>query len=64
MIQRPDDTADAILVRLQAYETETRPLINFYSERGLLETIDGSKDPDSVFALTVDAIKQRKEAGT
>ena len=64
VIQRPDDTADAILVRLQAYETETRPLINFYSERGLLETIDGSKDPDSVFALTVDAIKQRKEAGT
>ena len=60
VIQRLDDTADAIMVRLQAYEKETRPLINFYAERGILETIDGSKDPDTVFALTVEVIKRRK----
>jgi adenylate kinase len=58
--QRPDDTADAIMVRLQAYEKETRPLIDFYADRGILETIDGSKDPDTVFALTVEVIKRRK----
>jgi adenylate kinase len=60
VIQRKDDTADAIMVRLQAYEKETRPLIEFYRDRGLLETIDGSEDPDSVFAVTVAIIKKRQ----
>jgi len=61
VIQRPDDTADAIMVRLSAYEKETRPLIDFYAERGLLETIDGSQDPDTVFSATVSVITRRKE---
>jgi len=60
VVQRPDDTADAIMVRLQAYEKETRPLIDFYQERGILEVIDGSKNPDRVFQATVDAIESRK----
>jgi adenylate kinase len=60
VVQRPDDKAEAIMVRLQAYERETRPLIDFYAQRGILETIDGSKDPDTVFAETVAAIQRRK----
>jgi len=35
-------------------------LIEFYRDRGLLETIDGSEDPDSVFAVTVAIIKKRQ----
>ena len=60
VIQRPDDTAEAIMTRLQAYERETLPLIDFYSSRGLLETIDGSKEPDDVLRATVDAVERRK----
>jgi adenylate kinase len=60
VIQRPDDTAEAIMTRLQAYERETLPLIDFYSTRGLLETIDGSQAPDDVLRATVDAVERRK----
>jgi len=60
VVQRPDDTAEAIMTRLQAYERETLPLINFYAERGLLETIDGDQAPDAVLADTVIAVERRK----
>jgi len=62
VVQRPDDTADAIMVRLQAYERETMPLIDFYAERGLLEIIDATALPDDVLRSTVDAIERRRES--
>jgi adenylate kinase len=62
VIQRPDDTAEAIMVRLQAYERETKPLIEFYRGRGLLEVIDATASPDEVLRATVDAIERRRES--
>jgi adenylate kinase len=61
VVQRPDDTAEAIMTRLQAYERETLPLIDFYLERGLLETIDGSRTPDEVLKSTVEVVERRKK---
>jgi adenylate kinase len=61
VVQRPDDTAEAIMTRLQAYERQTFPLIDFYTERGLVETIDGSASPDEVFAATIAAIERRRK---
>ena len=60
VVQRPDDTAEAIMTRLQAYERQTFPLIDFYTERGLVETIDGSASPDEVFTATIAAIERRR----
>jgi adenylate kinase len=57
VIQRKDDTAEAILKRLAAYEAETLPLVGFYQERAKLVTIDGSQSADQVFGATVAAIK-------
>jgi adenylate kinase len=62
VVQRPDDTAEAIMVRLQAYERETKPLIEFYRGRGLLETIDATASPDEVLRATVEVIERRREA--
>jgi len=62
VIQRADDTAEAIMTRLQAYERETKPLIEFYRGRGLLETIDAAASPDEVLTATVAAIEWRREA--
>jgi adenylate kinase len=62
VVQRPDDTAEAIIVRLQAYERETKPLIEFYRGLGLLETIDATATPDEVLRSTVEAIERRREA--
>jgi adenylate kinase len=38
---RVDDTPEVIQKRLQIYETETRPIIRQYEDRGLVEHIDG-----------------------
>jgi len=60
VVQRPDDKAEAIMVRLQAYERETLPLINFYAARGILETIDGTRHPDEVLRSTVEVVERRR----
>jgi adenylate kinase len=48
VIQRADDQPDAIRQRLAAYERDTAPLLAYYAERGLLETVDGNQDVAAV----------------
>jgi adenylate kinase len=43
-VQRKDDTEEAIRTRLDAYHEQTEPLKDFYAERGLLVTVDATKD--------------------
>lgn len=45
---RDDDKPDVIHHRLAQYREKTQPLVAYYEERGLLETIDGSEPPDEV----------------
>lgn len=52
LFQREDDRPEAIRVRMAAYEKSTRPLIDFYSYRGLLVTIMAGKTPDETFGRT------------
>lgn len=47
LFQRDDDNLDSIKVRLEVYEKETTPLINFYADR--LFVVDGSKTPEETF---------------
>ena len=42
LYQRVDDHPDAINTRLEAYERQTAPLIDYYRQRGLLKAVDGS----------------------
>ncbi len=49
LIQRDDDKEDAILNRLDVYQAQTEPLIEYYREKGLLVDIDASKDASQVF---------------
>lgn len=53
--KRPDDTPDTIAQRLEVYKNQTAPVLEYYSQRGLLATIDGSGTPDEVF----ERIRQR-----
>jgi adenylate kinase len=54
VMQRDDDTPDAVNRRLDLYETQTAPLIEFYGGQGRLVVIDGVGNPDDVFRrLTV-----------
>ncbi|MFH1726594.1 MAG: adenylate kinase [Elusimicrobiota bacterium] len=58
IIQRDDDNEATIRNRLDVYEKQTRPLKDFYKERGLLKSIDGDRPVDEVFAAAVAALEQ------
>jgi adenylate kinase len=49
LYQRDDDKPQAIKNRLIVYKKQTQPLIEYYSDKGLLQTIDGSKDILQIF---------------
>ncbi len=48
--QRTDDTEAAIERRLALYDEQTRPVSEWYRDRGLLVQVDGQGGPDDVFA--------------
>jgi adenylate kinase len=60
VVQRADDTEDAIRRRLDLYEEETAPLVGWYRERGLLMVVDGDGDADEVTARLVRAIERAR----
>jgi adenylate kinase len=51
LLQRSDDTQAVVRERIDTYEHHTRPLIDFYSARGLLFDVEGMCDPDAVTAI-------------
>ena len=46
--QRPDDNEATVAERLRVYEAQTRPLVDYYREQGLLRSIDAEGDVDAV----------------
>ena len=46
---RDDDKEDVIRERLKVYRDKTAPLIEYYSQKGTLKTVDGNRNPDTVF---------------
>jgi len=61
VIQRADDTEEAITRRLDLYERETAPLIAWFTERDLLVEVDGEGDPDTVTARLVRVVDRQRE---
>ncbi len=61
VVQREDDTEAAIRRRLDLYERETRPLVDWYAERDLLSVVDGVGDPDDITGGLVRVVDQRRE---
>lgn len=49
IIQRKDDTEETLRERLEVYELQTRPLIDYYKPKGILKEIDGTKAINEVF---------------
>ena len=56
VMQRDDDTPEAIDKRLDLYEQQTSPLIEYYSAQGRLVVVDGTASPNEVFQRLVDAV--------
>ncbi len=56
LIQRADDNEDTIRNRLEVYQSQTAPLIDFYRDQGLLKTVVAEGAIDSVYAALKTAI--------
>ena len=50
---RTDDSLDVINHRLQVFEEQTTPLLDYYAGREVLVTVDGSKPADDVTATAI-----------
>lgn len=58
VIQRADDNADTVRNRLKVYDTQTSPLIEYYTNSGVLSSVDGMKTVEEVFKNICAAIEK------
>ena len=49
LIQRPDDREEVIGKRLEVFEAQTKPLIQYYKDAGLLRVVEADADVETVF---------------
>ncbi len=50
LVHRADDTSEKIRVRLATYEEQTRPLLDYYEAARGLSRVDGTRDPEAIYA--------------
>lgn len=56
LIQRPDDREEVIGKRLEVYDAQTKPLISYYTDAGLLRVVDADAGMDTVFKSIQQAV--------
>ncbi len=47
-VQRADDSEEKVRTRLALYHEQTAPILPYYGQRGILRSVDGTKDLDDV----------------
>ena len=62
VVQRDDDSEESVSRRLDLYETQTAPLLEYYGSRGRLTVVDGTASPDAVFQRLTTAIEAARRA--
>ncbi|HEB74974.1 MAG TPA: adenylate kinase [Nitrospirae bacterium] len=50
LYQRDDDKEETIRKRLEVYEAQTAPLIEYYKNKGILKSVEGTGEIDEIFA--------------
>ncbi len=56
LVQRDDDKPETVQNRLTVYHEQTQPLIEYYDNKKILKTVDGTKDMQEVFNDIVDIL--------
>lgn len=59
LIIRSDETPEKINVRLDEFEKQTWPLIEYFKEKGILEEVDGNRPIEVIFEDIEERIKKR-----
>lgn len=57
LILRDDDKPETVKKRLDVYHEQTQPLIDYYTEKGVLAEVDGTKDMEDVFNAIVKVLE-------
>ena len=60
---RADDTPESVRTRLQIYNDQTAPVIDYYRQHGQLTLVDGVGSLDEVFTRILEAIQPSHEVG-
>jgi adenylate kinase len=50
LLQRADDTLDKVQVRLETYEKQTAPVLDYYKRAGRLSVVDGNQDMEAIYS--------------
>ena len=58
--QRADDGLDKVQVRLDTYEKQTAPVLDYYKGTGRLEIVDGDQEPETIYT-DIEKILNRNE---
>lgn len=58
LYQRDDDKVDTVATRIQVYKDQTKPLISFYKEKGLILDINGIDTIENIFETIVASLEE------
>ncbi len=58
LVQRSDDRPEVVKERLAAYELQTKPLVDYYRQLGVLEAVDGSVSVEEVSRALKEILKR------
>lgn len=59
--QRSDDSLEKVQVRLETYENQTRPLLDYYKKSSRLKTLDGTRAPEVIYSDLEKIISESRE---
>lgn len=61
LIQRKDDSKETVEERLEIYDFQTLPLIDYYTKQDTLKTVDGTKAINQVFNQIIEILGDKND---
>lgn len=58
LVLRDDDKPETVRTRLEVYHKQTQPLIDYYTKKGVLVTVDGTQPMEAVSRAILDELKE------
>jgi adenylate kinase len=58
LMQRPDDTASALVKRLEGYHTDTVPILEHYAPKGIVRTANANQGMEGVWKEVLAALQR------
>jgi len=62
LFQRPDDKEETVRRRLKVYESDTKPLVEYYAKKRLLKKVSGDLDVKALFEVLSNVFSESKLA--